>query len=87
MQRSRSETFVQYTHLDKEYGYLPGMSDALMPLGLIDEYRLLVLPIVLSNGKRLFKDGIDKMSLSLVDNSATSNGNLILIYRPAAPEA
>lgn len=55
----------------------------LMQHGLIDEYRLMVSPIVLGSGKRLFRDGSAKMALRPVDTKTTSTGVVILTYQPA----
>jgi dihydrofolate reductase len=51
--------------------------------GLLNELRLLVHPIVLGSGKRLFEDGGDQKALELVDSKASSTGVLALTYRPA----
>ncbi|AQU77119.1 dihydrofolate reductase family protein [Priestia megaterium] len=48
---------------------------------LIDEYHLIVHPIILGKGKRLFKDGIDAKSLKLVNSTTTSSGVVILSYK------
>jgi dihydrofolate reductase len=53
----------------------------LMQHGLIDQFTLLVCPIVLGTGKRLFKDGIAKAPLTLVDSTPTETGALIVTYR------
>jgi dihydrofolate reductase len=50
---------------------------------LLDELGLMVHPIVLGRGKRLFEDGIDEMALELVDSKTFSTGVLYLTYRPA----
>jgi dihydrofolate reductase len=55
---------------------------SLVQAGLIDEYSLLVFPIVLGKGKRLFQDGIDS-SLKLVKSKALSSGVVSLTYQPA----
>ena len=47
---------------------------ALAKEGLVDEYRLMVFPVVLGSGKRLFPDGIDVTDLKLVDTKTTSTG-------------
>jgi len=52
--------------------------------GLVDEYQLMVHPIVLGGGKRLFRDGLDLSRLELLDSSATTKGVLLLRYQPAA---
>ena len=51
--------------------------------GLVDEYRLMVHPIVLGKGKRLFREGTDLSRLTLAGSSATSKGVLLLTYVPA----
>jgi dihydrofolate reductase len=50
---------------------------------LIDEYRLMVHPLVLGTGKRLFRDESTLSRLELLDSSTTSKGVLLLRYRPA----
>jgi dihydrofolate reductase len=54
----------------------------LMEHDLIDEYRLMVYPIVLGKGKRLFIDGSDKHPLQLLEAKPVGQGVLILIYHP-----
>ena len=55
----------------------------LMQHDLIDEYRMIVYPLVLGSGKRLFRDGSDTTTLRLADTKPTSTGVVILTYRPA----
>ena len=50
---------------------------------LIDELRLMVFPIVVGSGKRLFEDGLDAAVLRLVDTSTFGSGVVVLTYRPA----
>lgn len=50
---------------------------------LLDELHLLVHPIVVGSGKRLFEDGGDPVALTLVDAQTFSTGVLSLTYRPA----
>jgi dihydrofolate reductase len=52
---------------------------------LVDEYRLMVHPVVLGAGKRLFDGGVT--DLRLVDSRAVGPDVLLLIYRPARAEA
>jgi dihydrofolate reductase len=53
--------------------------------GLIDEYRLMLFPIVLGAGKRLFGDGTPRTKLRLLDTKSIGpDGVLILTYQPAA---
>jgi len=50
---------------------------------LVDEYRLMVYPIVLGQGKRLFQEGLPKTALKLVDTKHVGpDGVVILTYKP-----
>jgi class 3 adenylate cyclase len=63
-----------------------GSSDlvnSLMKHDLIDEYRLMLFPVVLGSGKRLFRDESDTSHLELVGTRAFSSGVVLLTYRPA----
>jgi dihydrofolate reductase len=51
--------------------------------GLVDEYLLLVHPIVLGQGRRLFDDGIEA-TLELVDATPSTTGVIMATYRPEA---
>ena len=53
---------------------------------LVDEYRLMVFPVVVGNGKRLFANGIDTKDLELVDTKTFDSGAVVLTYRPARGE-
>jgi dihydrofolate reductase len=53
---------------------------------LVDEFRLMVFPVVLGSGKRLFGELSDKKALRLVDSKVVGDGVAILIYEPAAAE-
>jgi dihydrofolate reductase len=48
---------------------------------LVDEYRLMIHPIVVGGGKRLFRDGNPLAKLTLVDSKMTTTGVAILTYR------
>ena len=52
--------------------------------GLIDELRLMVHPVVVGSGKRLFEEGGDQIALELVDFRTFSTGVLYLTYRPVS---
>jgi dihydrofolate reductase len=51
---------------------------------LVDEVRLMVFPVVLGAGKRLFGDTGDKKPLRLADSKVVGDGVTILTYQPAA---
>ena len=50
---------------------------------LVDAYRLMIQPLVLGTGKRLFRDGTALTKVRLVDSRPTTTGVLILTYEPA----
>ena len=54
---------------------------SLMKRGLVDEYLLLIHPLVLGSGRRLFPDGVFA-SLRLVGSVTTTTGVVIATYRP-----
>ena len=54
----------------------------LMQQDLIDEYRLMIYPVVLGGGKRLFNDGIAPAQLKLVESKVFSSGLVALTYQP-----
>lgn len=64
---------------------LPGsrrLAQALMVAGLVDEYRLMVFPVILGSGRRLFPDdAADKIPVELVDTRTFENGVSLLTYR------
>jgi dihydrofolate reductase len=49
---------------------------------LVDEYRLMIHPIVLGKGKRLFRSDLDLSQLELIDSQTTAKGVLLLRYKP-----
>ena len=60
----------------------PGLIVALMQLDLIDEYQLCVLPIILGNGLRLFKNINDRIDLKLIRTKIFGSGAMTLYYEP-----
>jgi len=48
----------------------------------VDEYRLMVYPVILGSGKRLFEEGSNRIALKLTETRPIGNGILILIYHP-----
>ncbi|MDX6409323.1 MAG: hypothetical protein QOE13_2394 [Gaiellaceae bacterium] len=51
---------------------------------LVDELRLMVFPVVLGGGKRLFGEATGKKPLRLVDSKIVGDGVAILVYEPEA---
>jgi dihydrofolate reductase len=49
---------------------------------LIDEYRILVHPVLLAKGRSFLKDGAERVNLDLVDITALAGGLTILTYQP-----
>ena len=60
---------------------------SLLKDGLIDELRLMVHPVVVGSGKRLFEEGGEQIALELVDSKTFSTGVVYLTYAPAGKEA
>jgi dihydrofolate reductase len=61
----------------------PTLVRSLLQDDLLDELRLMVHPIVVGSGKRLFEDGGAQKALELVDSKTFSTGVLYLTYQPA----
>jgi class 3 adenylate cyclase len=57
--------------------------DSLIKHDMVDEYRIMVFPVVLGSGKRLFRDTTDVTHLQLVDTTTFESGVTVLTYRPA----
>ncbi len=49
---------------------------------LIDEFRILVHPVLLGKGRRFFDDGAGRVNLDLVDTAVKASGVAVLTYRP-----
>lgn len=54
---------------------------------LVDELHLMVFPVVLGTGKRLFGDTSDKKRLRLADSKTVGDGVVILIFQPTGEVA
>jgi dihydrofolate reductase len=52
---------------------------------LVDEMNLLVVPVVVGEGTRLFPDTGPDLALDLVDSRAFPKGATLQVYRPAGP--
>jgi dihydrofolate reductase len=61
----------------------PRLVQALIENDLVDELRLMVFPVVLGSGKRLFGETSDKKSLRLAGSQMVGDGVAILTYEPA----
>lgn len=60
------------------------LAQSLMQANLIDEYVLLIHPLVLGSGRRLFPDGGAAGTLRLVEAKTTNTGVVIVTYQPAS---
>lgn len=60
--------------------------NTLMKQDLVDEYRLMVFPLVVGSGERLFGDGGDTKALSLVETKTFRSGVVVLTYLPTGTE-
>ena len=58
--------------------------NTLMGDDLVDEYRVMVFPVVVGSGKRLFGDGtVSTKALRLVETKTFASGVVVLTYEPA----
>jgi dihydrofolate reductase len=60
-----------------------GLAQTLIEHDLIDEYRLLLFPVHLGSGKKLFREGARAAALRLTHSTTTSTGVIIATYEPA----
>lgn len=60
-----------------------GLAQTLQDADLVDEYRVIVFPVLVGAGKRLFSAGAPAAGLTLVDSSVTSTGATYAAYTPA----
>jgi dihydrofolate reductase len=74
---------------DKDFVILGSgeLVQSLMRRNLVDEYVLLIHPLVLGSGRRLFPDDGSVADLRLVDTKTTTTGVVIATYRSAEPKA
>lgn len=63
----------------------PTLVYSLLEQDLLDELILLVHPVVVGSGKRLFKDGSSLKRLKLLSSKPTRTGTVILSYQPVQP--
>jgi dihydrofolate reductase len=65
-----------------------GSSDltvGLLQMGLIDEVRIMVNPVVLGSGKSVFRTADERIGRALLKSRPFNSGNVLLDYQPAAP--
>jgi dihydrofolate reductase len=63
------------------------LAQTLFENDLVDELRLMVFPVVLGSGKRIFGETSDKKPLRLADSKTVGDGVSILVYEPVKTEA
>jgi dihydrofolate reductase len=59
------------------------LAQTLIRHDLVDEYRLMIAPVLLGSGRRLFAEGTVPAGLELVESSTTPKGVLVCVYRRA----
>jgi len=57
----------------------------LLDAGLLDELTLMIVPVVLGEGKRLFGDGTPPRTLKMTSHRVSDAGSIIVTYHPAGP--
>jgi dihydrofolate reductase len=61
----------------------PTLVRSLLQENLLDELQLMIHPVVVGKGKRLFTEDVDLKRLQLVDSKVTGTGVVIVTYQPA----
>ena len=64
----------------------PTLVRSLIQENLLDELKLMIHPVVVGKGKRLFTDDVDLQRLKLIDSKVTGTGVVIVTYQPAKGE-
>jgi dihydrofolate reductase len=60
----------------------PNLTVSLLGMGLVDELRIMVNPVVLGDGKSLFRSTKQELKLQLLQTRTFSSGNVLLTYQP-----
>lgn len=63
------------------------LARTLVAAGLVDEYRLLIEPVLLGGGKSVFPTDSERRPLELISTSTSPTGVLMCVYRPGAAES
>lgn len=58
------------------------LASSILEMNLIDEYRIMINPVVLGHGKSLFLNVNDKLNLKLINTKVFKSGNVLLYYKP-----
>jgi riboflavin biosynthesis pyrimidine reductase len=61
------------------------IAQTLIEHDLVDEYRLMIDPLIVGGGKGLFRDGSSPRPLRLVENQVTSTGAILATYATTSP--
>jgi dihydrofolate reductase len=64
-------------------GGSPTLVRSLIQENLLDEIKLMIHPVIVGKGKRLFTEDVDLKRLQLVDSNVTGSGVVIVTYQPA----
>jgi dihydrofolate reductase len=86
---SRVDAAIEIAKLKNEDGKnicILGSADlasSLVPVGLVDEFQIIVNPIILGSGRALFQNIRTPIKLHLVRRSEFRNGNVLLVYHTA----
>jgi dihydrofolate reductase len=59
------------------------LAQSLLKAGLVDEFRVLIFPVILGSGARLYPESDEKMKLELADSQVFESGVVANTYRPA----
>ena len=58
------------------------LTHALVEAGLIDEYRVMIHPVLVAGGLRMFPDPAEMQKLRLTDTRTYDSGVVVLVYEP-----
>jgi dihydrofolate reductase len=67
-------------------GGSPTLVRSLLQENLLDEFKLMIHPVVVAKGKHLFTEDVDLKRLQLIDSKVTGTGVVIVTYQPVKGE-